>query len=149
MPTAIRAEDHIDWAATIAATIARDYRLAGQEADDLKQAAILKVVELVAGGRFDPDRVQYGDVLLAWRGWAYPWVRCEAIREAVRIRGGGLFHTIRPANLVTADPLGDAAESVPVEPDYADPDGVSGGRVIEVKATVAGRSFRWPKKRGT
>jgi hypothetical protein len=100
--------DHADWAAGIAGQVARRYRLRGQEREELVAHAHLTVCRVLDSGRFDPtEGLRNNDVAGAFRGWAYPTVLCECSREAQRLRGGGLFHTIRPEHLFAVADLGD------------------------------------------
>lgn len=149
MPRGVDAGDHLHWCEhAVARPVARKYRLRGQEADDVVQAALLKLLELVAADKFDVSRVPPdGDVGKAFQGWAIRWVRCEAVREALRIRGGGLFRTARAENVVVADPLGDAAGSVRADDEPGEtPDVVAGNLLVDLKPSCYGRQFRWPKR---
>lgn len=141
--------DLIAWGERIAVREAKRFRLVGQERDDLKSAAVLKIVELaarsVADGGFDPSRVPEGGVLLEqWKAWADLHVHCECRREALRLRNGGTFHTARPENVVQADPLGDSAEALEAAEPVPTPttvDGSTGARLVDVKPVRRGRSF--------
>lgn len=118
--------DHLDWAAGIARGLARNYRLRHQEAEDLVSEAHAKLCECAArpaaAGGFSPLRaVDAADLAVSFRVWAYlsVWKACD--REAQRLRGGGLFRTIRPALLFTVGALGDSAELVAADPEPLPP----------------------------
>lgn len=115
--SAIAPAEHLDWAKyTVALPVARRYGLCEQEVDDVVQVAVLALYKFAArrGKKaFDPTRVPAGgDVCGAFRGLAYRTIHCACVRAVQEMRGGGTFRTVRPENLVTADPLGDAAEAV-------------------------------------
>jgi hypothetical protein len=143
---AISAEHHLEWAARAARKVARRYGLRGAELDDLVSVAHLTLCELCRReDGFDPARVPAtGNVRDAFRGWAYPWVKCACEREALRIRGGGLFVTARPENVKVAGALGDAAEAVVDEEPEPEPrpDGVAGTHMVDAKPGNYGRTFR-------
>ena len=110
--SAVSVESHLDWAAGIAGQVARKQHLTGPDRDELVSRAHLTICELIAKpiteGGFDASRANPGDVSGAFRGWAVRWVRCACRREAERLRGGGLFHTVRPENLRSTTNLGEA-----------------------------------------
>ena len=146
MPTLappVSAAAHLDWAAQIARTVARKGRLHGQELLDLISTAHVALLELIASDTFDQSQVPAGGSLSgAFRGWAYLTIRCACVREAMRMRGGGTFHTHRPGRVIVADPLGDTAAAIESEPLTAQPDAVLGIILEEKPHSHYGRTFR-------
>lgn len=143
---AVSITDQLDWVKGIACMVARRYHLRGQERDELIGTAHLTLCELEK--RFDPSRAIGGDVEGAFRGWAYRFVVCACRREAERLRGGGLFHTIRPekrtfsvsdmgegdVNLSTEDDLPDTLPDAELPPAMPKPTSVYGRRLTEGSA---------------
>lgn len=84
----------IEWAEGVGGGVASHYHLIDQQAADVKQQAVLTM--LAKRQQFDPRQVpRSGNIVEAFCGWAHPSVRCEAAREAERLRNGGTYHTTR------------------------------------------------------
>jgi len=92
---------HLEWSRRIALAVARRFGFGpgSQEEADIVQTAYLELCRIA--GRFEPLRVPAGgDVSHAFRCSQAEHVRGRCVREAWRLRNGGVYKTCRhPADV--------------------------------------------------
>lgn len=150
----------LTWSAGIAHRVARQSGATTSEREDLVSHAHVLTWELyqllpgesLPGGTktgFDVDLVPPGgEVVGAWRGWAYSTIYYDLIREVIRMRAGGMIKRASRRSIVVAA-LGETAESIaddevaPVEREERDRP-----RVAPVGDGLWGRRLAHTTKRG-
>lgn len=85
---------HLEWSRKIAIDVALQFGVIGSR-DDLAGEAAVKLVEL--SKRFDPlpNCVTLEELVNAFRGWAWRYIKTSCQREAERLLNAGTYHERR------------------------------------------------------